>query len=231
MKPKDLISPYSWENRHTILSDGVLFVPDYYQNYDEYQFPGWDHQDIFGNNNPVKLEYCSGNGSWIVEKAMNEPDVNWVAVEIRFDRVRKIWAKKKNRGLNNLFIICGEALTFAHHYLPDSSICEIFVNFPDPWPKDRHAKHRLIRPRFIEENARCLKSNAMMTLVTDDEVYCTQMIDTMLENISFRSCYPEPYFITDVKDYGSSFFCNLWENKGKTIRHMQFMCEDQESGD
>ena len=142
MKPKQLKPPCSWEDRRVILDDGILFVPDYFDAYDSFTFPGWDSPEVFGTQRPVHVEFCSGNGTWIAEKAQQHPDVNWVAIEIRFDRVRKIWSKKKNLGLDNLFVVCGEGLRSSHHYFPEGSVDTVYVNFPDPWPKKRHAKHR-----------------------------------------------------------------------------------------
>src|SRR6185437_14908688 len=103
MKPKHLKFPYRWEDRRPLLADQVLFIPDHYQAHDSWVFPGW--KAIFGNSHPVILEYCAGNGTWIVEKAKTSLEHNWVAVEWRFDRVQKIWSKIKNEGLSNLLVV------------------------------------------------------------------------------------------------------------------------------
>ena len=152
MKPKDLKSPFSFEERTPLLKDGVLYVPEYYDNHSAFGHLDW--KVIFGNTNPVSIEFCSGNGEWIIQKAQDNPDTNWVAVELQFERVRKIYSKRHNLGINNLLIVCGEALTFARHYVADASVEQAYINFPDPWPKKRHAKHRLIKPPFPKELAR-----------------------------------------------------------------------------
>jgi len=149
MKPKDLKYPFPWEDRGVIVQDRVWYVPEYYDDYERFTFPGWAHPDLFGNNNPINLEYCSGNGTWIANKAIAEPHLNWVAIEKKFARVQKIWSKISNLGLNNLLVIHGEGYNVTSCYLPDASIREIYINFPDPWPKNRHAKNRLIKGPFV----------------------------------------------------------------------------------
>ncbi|MGH2612303.1 MAG: tRNA (guanosine(46)-N7)-methyltransferase TrmB, partial [Rhabdochlamydiaceae bacterium] len=133
MQPKYLKFPYTWEERRPEIRDGVFFIPDYYDQHKKWELPGWEV--IFGNTNPVVIEYCSGNGTWIAEKARDKSK-NWIAVEWRFDRVQKIWSKMKNKKLDNMFIVCGDAQIFIREYLKDKSIDGVYVNFPDPWPKE-----------------------------------------------------------------------------------------------
>src|ERR1700733_14510049 len=109
MKPDDLKAPFAWNNRRVIVEDHIFYVPTRCETYSNFIFPGWNSPLFFANENPVSIEYCSGNGAWIAEKAKGDPKMNWVAVEKKFMRVRKIWSKIKNLGLNNLIVICGEA--------------------------------------------------------------------------------------------------------------------------
>lgn len=222
MKPEDLRSPFKWEGRRVLLQDRVWYIPEYYDAYESFEFPGWEHPDYFGNRNPVCVEYCSGNGAWIAAKAAANPHLNWVAVELKFERVRKIWSKLKNMGLSNLLVICGEGGKVTERYFPSDSVREIFINFPDPWPKKRHIKHRIIQPPFVDQMHRVLGNEGTMTFVTDDAVYSEWMIDKMQESQKFSSCYPQPYFSNECEGYGSSYFEQLWRDKGKTIRYHKF---------
>lgn len=222
MKPKDLKCPLKWDDRRPLLHEGVLFVPPYYDRHDEWKKLPWDDTALFGNTHPVSLEYCSGNGDWIIEKAKMDPTRNWIAVEKRFDRVRKIWSKRHNHGVTNLLIVCGEALTFTKHYVFSASIQEMFINFPDPWPKRGHAKHRLIQPTFVEEMARVAQKDGSVCLVTDDEEYSRQMIREMRNSPHWQSHFPDPYYSSEWPAYGASFFDTLWREKGCTIRYHLF---------
>jgi len=220
MKPKDLKPPFTWGEQYTTIQDQVFYTYEPYGKDPEFTFPGWS--DVFENHRPVKIEYCSGNGDWVAYQAQQDPESNWVAVEKLFGRVRKIWSKAKNYNLENLLCVCGEALYTTSTYFPPESVAEVYVNFPDPWPKKRHAKYRLIQDSFVDEMYRILEDGGMVTLVTDDEPYSIQMIEVFLRHPGFYSNTPEPYYFTEWKDYGTSYFEVLWREKGKSIRYHQF---------
>jgi tRNA (guanine-N7-)-methyltransferase len=222
MKASDLKHPLPWEERRPVLQGRVLFVPKYFEKHHEWQFAGFDDPTWFGNQNKVCVEYCSGNGTWIIDKALANPDVNWIAVEKKFERVRKIWVKAEKRALPNLIVICGAAETFTRFYLPKSSVDEVYINFPDPWPKLKHAKHRLIQAPFVQELARIVKNEGKVTLVTDDPPYCKQMIKTF-QTPSWSSFFEEPYYAHEWSAYGTSYFDQLWRGKGRAIHYMHFV--------
>lgn len=222
MKPADLKPPFKRDDRQILINDRIWYVPTRTTSSGNFVFPGWDHPDLFGNGNPVCVEYCSGNGAWIAEKAIANPNVNWVAVEKKFERVRKIWSKVKNMGLKNLIVLCGEAHNATKCYFPDHSIQDTYINFPDPWPKNRHAKHRLIQEDFAKELWRILKDGRALTFVTDDFPYSQWLIEVMQQHGGFNSAYPHPFYVTDQSQYGTSYFDELWRSKGRTIYYHQF---------
>ncbi|MCK4934089.1 MAG: tRNA (guanine(46)-N(7))-methyltransferase TrmB [Simkaniaceae bacterium] len=217
MRPKDLKFPFSWEKRHPLISKGVLYVPEYYKNHDQFLMPPFEDASLFGNDQKVFIEFCSGNGEWIFNKALENPKINWIAVEMQFKRVRKIFSKRENAGLSNLFIVAGEALTFMRSYLKDDSCHAAYVNFPDPWPKDRHAKHRLIRESFALELGRILAPFGTAEFVTDDLTYAKQMMGVMAKLPIWSNVEKLPF-----DNYGTSFFERLWRQKGRVINHLKY---------
>lgn len=220
MRPKNLKYPFKWENRrpHYSTEDKILYIPDHYTAHDACCLPSME--SVFGNILPVKIEYCSGNGAWLIEKAKENPHINWIGVEWRFERARKIWSKMKNEELSNVMIVAGEALTFTKHYLPQAFIEAIYVNFPDPWPKERHAKNRLFQEGFTREIYRILKPQGSVTVATDDPVYAQQITGLLLEK--FSSKIPAPYYLHEWLHYGASYFDTLWRSKGKKVYYFQF---------
>jgi tRNA (guanine-N7-)-methyltransferase len=222
MKPKNLKAPLAWEERRPLIHDRILFVPQHYDRHLEWTFPGWESPEIFGRVAPIEIEYCTGNGAWIIEKARAHPERNWVAVEKQFDRVRKIWSKMHNFSLSNLFIVCGEALTFTRFYVPDRSFEAVYINFPDPWPKGRHAKNRLLREPFISEMARVSVLGATAIIVTDHVTYTSQICEVMSANPSWNSRFSSPHYVTEWVDYGTSFFDSLWREQDLKIHYMQY---------
>ncbi len=220
MKAKDLKSDYKFGERRPYLEDRVFYVPIFYAHYERFVLPPF--VEIFGNYHPILVEYCSGNGDWVAHQAEQHPERNWIAVEKRFDRVQKIWAKLKNRSLNNLMIVCGEAQSFTRHYLPSHSLEGAFIHFPDPWPKGRHAKKRLLQNPFINDMARVLKRGKEVVFVTDDFPYLTETISHFRKSSLFTPSLPLPHFIEESARYGTSWFESLWREKGKAIYTTKF---------
>ncbi|MEX1013060.1 MAG: tRNA (guanine(46)-N(7))-methyltransferase TrmB [Waddliaceae bacterium] len=221
MKPKELKYPFTWEERRVLIHGRVWYLPACLKEEDSFVFPGFHSPELFGNDHPVFVEYCSGNGAWIAERARLAPEHNFVAVEKRFDRTQKIWSKIHNHQLENLIVVFGEGMAFTKRFLPSDSIEGAFVNFPDPWPKKKHAKHRLIQKSFVDELSRILKNEGVITLVTDDPDYSCAMIESF-QHPNFHSLHPEPFYVEDLGQYGSSYFDALWREKGKVIRYHQF---------
>jgi tRNA (guanine-N7-)-methyltransferase len=178
---------------------------------------------LFDKEQPTHVEYCSGNGAWIAQKAKENPEINWIAIEMKFDRVRKIWSKMKNFGLKNLCIIWGEGAKVTSEFFFSESIGEVFINFPDPWPKRRHAKNRIIQPSFLDALHRILIKTGKLTFVTDDPDYSQVALNEMATSQKFKNLHPEKGFIDVKEGYGSSYFEELWRSKDKKILHHEFI--------
>lgn len=221
MRPADLKSPFILKERSHLIEDRIFYVP-FLKTPVPFSFPGWSAPDIFGNDAPVHVEYCSGNGDWIAAKALENPHCNWVAVEKKFDRVRKIWSKMKNAALDNLFIICGEGQMATREYIADASVANAYINFPDPWPKKRHWKNRLIQQSFLVELNRVLGAQGTITFVTDDPNYSEQLIKEMHRSSLYTPTFPAPFYHTVLPDYGNSYFERLWRSQAKEIRYHIF---------
>ncbi len=213
--------PFAWSDRHPVFLGRFLYIPGVYDHHIWKRIP-WSDSHFFGNDHPVHIEFCSGNGFWLSEKAKKHPEINWVAVEKRFDRASKAWSLAQREKLDNVFVVCSEAVLFCRYYAPLDSVSEAYVNFPDPWPKRKDAKHRLIRKEFLEILQTILKKGSCVTLATDDRPYADRMIREFFNNSSWKSTFPDPYFICDFPDFGISFFSDLWQRKGFSIHYLQF---------
>lgn len=233
MKPNNLQVPQLRIEGFSVIHDRVCYLkspsttrtpnlPSDTALADTFVFPNWKHPDVFGNGHPVKIEYCSGNGGWVAAKALEEPGVNWVAVEMKRGRTRKIWSKIKNYNLANLFIVNGEGEFATSIHFPKKSVDAIFINFPDPWPKRYHARHRLIKPSFVKGMAELLKENGTVTFVTDDESYSEWTLKIFKDSPHFISSLPAPHYTTEWLDYGNSYFETLWREKGRIIYYQHF---------
>lgn len=218
MKKKDFLLPFKYEDRRPIILNKLLYIPNNYIDHEKF-----DQKIVFENDNPINIEYCSGNGEWIIDKVKKNPSINYIAVEMKFKRARKIWLKLMKENLNNLFIVMGEAYVFTKFYLKDLKISEIYVNFPDPWPKRKHFKNRLINEIFINEVLKNLKDKGKFYLVTDHVGYRDHMIDVFSKNRSFLPFYKKPYYIQNLVDFGSSYFDTFFRNLKKSINYLIFL--------
>ncbi len=222
MKPKDL----KWSFSETLpirVEDRIWSVPRWNGlEEDPFVFEGFGSDQYFGNEKPLYLEYCSGNGLWIAEKAKEQRGVNWVGVELKWKRIKKIWSKIQNEALDNLMAVHAEAKQLTQDYLFDSSIDKIFINFPDPWPKKRHIKHRLFCASFVEQLGRILKPGGTLTLVTDDEPYAIEAVEALLKSNVLKPLSTAPHYIHELDGYGSSTFEELWRQLGRKIYYISF---------
>jgi tRNA (guanine-N7-)-methyltransferase len=220
MKQKDLIYPFPKEHRSPFIHDNVLVIQQWNIVEEERIFPDWEEILV----KKPSLEFCSGNGDWILEQAAAHPEIQWVAVEMRFDRVRKIWSKAKNRGIDNLFIVHGKAQDLCRLFLSDACLRAVYVHFPDPWPKKRHHKNRLFQPEFIAELGRILMQEGELKVVSDDLPFLQASLENIQDSTEFKSLLKEPYY-QQITVYGYSYFKELWEEKRREIYTLNYIKE------
>lgn len=214
VRPKQLILPLDKERPNIVYFDQFLNV---HPRCDLTQFERLDMDQYFPKRAPLCLEYCSGHGHWIVQQAQKYPDHNWIAVEMQMSRAKCIWAKIKNNHLQNCIVVCAEGLSFSSHLLPNTTIKQVYINFPDPWPKRRHHKNRIIQQPFLQELERTIIAGGTLTFVTDDESYSSYFQHAIVKHGRLM-LLPEQEI---PKDYGYSCFEDIFKKQGKTIRYQQ----------
>ncbi len=130
---------------------------------------------LFACPQPLEVELGSGDGSFLVEYASLHPEHNFIGVERLLGRMRKLDRKGCRAGLSNLRGVRIEASYFLEYLLPVHSAVALHVYFPDPWPKRKHRRHRLINERFPDLAYRALAPGGTVYLRTDDQDYFEQM--------------------------------------------------------
>ena len=128
----------------------------------------------------------SGDGSFIVDYAKLHPERNFIAVERLLGRLNKINRKGLGAGLTNLRGIRIESGYFLEYLLPKQSVSALHLYFPDPWPKRKHWKNRLVNERFPELCWTVLLPGGVVYLRTDHEEYFTQMSQVFRSSQSFK---------------------------------------------
>lgn len=131
--------------------------------------------DLFALNQPLEVELGSGDATFIVKLAARHPERNFIGVERLLGRLRKLDRKGRRAGLVNLRGVRIECSYFLEWLLPPFSISALHVYFPDPWPKKKHQRHRLINERFPALAKRVLLPGGRVYLRTDDSDYFAQI--------------------------------------------------------
>ena len=130
---------------------------------------------IFPRQQPLEVELGSGDGSFLAAWAAQYPDRDFLGVERLLGRLRKLDRKACRQGLTNLRLLRIEASYLLNYLLPAASVSTLHLYFPDPWPKRKHRKNRLVNADFPSAAARVLVPGGVVHLRTDDEDYFAQM--------------------------------------------------------
>lgn len=137
----------------------------------EIGFARLDLEEVFGNRNPVVLEIGSGKGRFLITSAVERPDLNFIGIEKSLHYHRVIRDRVQKRGLTNVRLINHDAFLVLRDLIPDASILELHIYFPDPWPRKREQKRRIIRPEVLQEIRRVLAEGGEAVYVTDHKEY------------------------------------------------------------
>lgn len=130
-----------------------------------------DLREVFANARPVELEIGSGKGTFLLARAAARPELNFLGVEWAGAYCRYAADRIRRAGLPNVRMLRTDAAAFVKTCLPDASIWRLHVYFPDPWPKRRHRRRRLIQVPFLGEARRILAPGGQVIVVTDHQGY------------------------------------------------------------
>jgi tRNA (guanine-N7-)-methyltransferase len=143
-----------------------------------------DLREIFGNANPVMLEIGSGKGRFLIESAKLRPDNNFLGVEKSLHYYRVIVDRLRRHGLPNARIVNFDAYPVLAQMLEESSVSGIHIYFPDPWPRKREKKRRLVREEVVREMRRVLVPEGSGIYVTDHREYFEEAMPVLRQFFS-----------------------------------------------
>ena len=159
--------------------------------------------EFFGNNNPIRIEVGMGKGKFIMELAEKNPDVNYVGIERYSSVLLRGLQKRAEMDVSNIYFMRIDALELAEVFDAEE-VDRIYLNFSDPWPKDRHAKRRLTSDRFLPIYDQILKKDGIIEFKTDNQG---------LFNYSMESI-PEAGWTIEASTYDLH---NSWMNEGNVM--------------
>ncbi|WP_338053461.1 tRNA (guanosine(46)-N7)-methyltransferase TrmB [Rhabdochromatium marinum] len=134
---------------------------------------------LFGNDRPVVLEIGFGNGEALLHMAASHPERNYLGLEVHRPGVGHLLMELERAGLDNVRVMREDAAALLAHALPPASLAGVCLFFPDPWPKKRHHKRRIVQPAFIDDLARVLAPGGFLHAATDWAPYADWMLEQL----------------------------------------------------
>lgn len=145
-----------------------------------------DPAEIFGNSNPLVLEIGFGNGTLLATQAKAYPDFNFIGLEVHRPGVGHLLQKLEKENLNNVRVVSMDAMEVLEQNIPDKSLHSLWLFFPDPWPKKKHHKRRIVKPAFLQLVANKLTDQGILHMATDWQDYADHMKEAVENSQLFR---------------------------------------------
>jgi len=174
---------------------------------------------IFGRRAPVVLEIGFGMGDSLLEMAKNEPEKDFIGIEVHPPGVGKLINTAGKEGVQNLRVYMADAMDVLEDCIPDGSIDRLQLYFPDPWHKKKHNKRRILQPAFVQKLRPKLKQGGIFHMATDWQPYAEHMLEVMsiapgFKNIEPHNGYssrPEYRPITKFEKRGERLGHGVWD--------------------
>ena len=151
----------------------------------DYAEAALDLDDVFGRSAPRVLEIGFGNGESLVEQAALNPESDYLGIEVHEPGVGHCLLKAQDASITNLRLIAHDAVDVLARQIPAESLTRINLYFPDPWPKKRHHKRRIVQPDFLRLCADRLAPGGALHIATDWENYAEHIDETLAESGDF----------------------------------------------
>jgi tRNA (guanine-N7-)-methyltransferase len=179
-------------------------------------------EDTFALAQPVEIDVGCGKGAFLLWAARTRPQSNFLGIERQFARLRKVDKKIQRLGLDNVRLIRVEAGYLIGKLVPADSVAAYHIFFPDPWPKRRHAAHRLFQPEFVADVHRTLRQGGAVNVATDDPTYFLQIQSLMKRVGQFDEVAPER-----LPEEAMTEFERVFRQKGQPIFRSRYVRQDQ----
>jgi len=180
---------------------------------------------IWGDGFPKPLrpvvDVGFGRGEFSLALAEKAPETPFLAVEYSAKRVHKMARRLARTELRNLRLVHGRAELVIGEHLPDACIRQFWVNFPDPWPKKRHHRRRVIQPPFVRELVRSLAAGGVLNVATDHEAYATHVHQVLSAEPGLENLYAPDAFRAEAPDRTPTAYEMEWRALG---RPFHFFC-------
>ncbi|WP_111747930.1 tRNA (guanosine(46)-N7)-methyltransferase TrmB [Salinisphaera orenii] len=152
---------------------------------------------VFGRNAPITLEIGFGAGEVLATRAPAEPERDFIGIEVYRTGIARLMGALDASGAHNVRLLSGDAVELIDMAFADAALDEVLLYFPDPWPKKRHHKRRIVTSVFAKQIARVLRSGGLWRLATDWPDYAEWMRDLLDVQATFENVGNADGFVTD----------------------------------
>ncbi len=188
----------------------AFIPPDYFRRYSV--------TEIFGNGQEYEVDLGCGDGGFLLAVAQQHPDRLYLGVERLLGRLRKVCSRGDRLGLQNVRALRAEGLYFLEWMVEPGSIRRLHYLFPDPWPKEKHHKKRLVQEETVPTLHRALAPGGELLFRTDHEEYYEWVCACVKSSALFEQTeWP------DLEDYPDTDFQRQWESQGRSIHSARFI--------
>ena len=146
--------------------------------------------EVFGNSRPVEIEIGFGKGGFLVQATQRFPERNFLGLETAAKMVEYAARRLEKRGIPNVRLLRADAHYFLHRFAQEASVAAFHIYFPDPWPKQRHRKRRLLTPEFLRTAGRVIMPGGQVYFATDFQDYFEQTQDLFSTFPAFQALDP-----------------------------------------
>lgn len=172
-------------------------------------------QEIFPEEKNLNVEIGIGNGEFLAYYAENYPQENFLGFEVVKKVFKKAVSRVQKKQLENVRLIHYDG-SFFINLLPDESISNFFINFPDPWPKKKHHKRRLLKTHFLKLLAKKLKNEGTLYMVTDHENYAKEIMANLVPVDDLSSAFKSVY-VNELVDYYPTKYYRKFAQSGNVF--------------
>ncbi len=182
--------------------------------------PNW--QSIFGNDHPLALEIGCGIGDFIVKTATDKEDCNFIAIDYYNKGCDSTCRRLERHDVTNVRVLRVEAREFVTKHIEKNSLSALHINCPDPWPKKRHRKRRLVNSEFMEFMRGYLQPEGDFFFATDFEDYGEEVAAFMALQSGYRNMLAPDLFRFELEGYHHSKYMLKFMAEGKKIHFVHY---------
>ncbi len=189
----------------------------------EYYLPLDDLSKVFCNEKRTALEIGFGEGDFLIEMAKKETEWNFIGIEIKRKRFKKAVKRLERENLQNVKFLLMDAKIAVEEIFSPNTFSKVYINFPDPWPKDRQKKHRIINPKFLVRLSNIMKPLAALEIASDHEDYISHILEVFENMEIFKSEFHSPAYVNRLPYRPITKYEMEFREEGREIYYLRFI--------